>query len=228
MKVFNKILLVFIVIFIPLVLSSCGEKQDDAPGAELIKSAKEAYEKLDSARLVIKDCDSGEVKQEFIFRYEGNVLTYSFKSVSSSGVYCEYNDGKSLQIENGGEVKTYKWPSGNFKKYKRSKTHPNASGGIFFYEPSCISKVSVNPSGDGTMVDYEYDVKSLSKKMQTSTSEGKMTAFQTRYIFDGDGNFSMLYETSTFGDAVHTYTIEILDKNAVEKVENPIVSNAQK
>jgi len=78
------------------------------------------------------------------------------------------------------------------------------------------------------MVDYEYDVKSLSKKMQTSTSEGEMTAFQTRYIFDGDGNFSMLYETSTFGDAVHTYTIEILDKNAVEKVGNPIVSNAQK
>ncbi len=228
MKTFNKILLVFIAIIIPFVLSSCGKKQEDAPGAELIKSAKEAYESLDSARLVIKDCDSGEVKQEFVFRYEGDVLTYSFKSVSASGVYYEYNDGKSLQIENNGEVKTYKWPSGNFKKYKRSKTHPNASGGIFFYEPSCISKVSVNPSGNGTMVDYEYNVDSLSKKMQTFTSEGKMTAFETRYVFDGDGNFSMLYEISTFGEAVHTYSVEILDRNAVDKVENPIVDNVQK
>lgn len=221
----KKILLVLLSVFILLGLVGCG-KDTAVEGEDLVKSAQKAYTALDSARVVITDADTDEVVRQFTFRYEDKVLHYLYETTADDQVYYEYNNGETVQIQQSGEVKSYKWPSGKFKKYKRNSTHPSADTGIFFFESKYIAEASVNQANEDTIIEYSYDIKKLSKKMTTETTEGKMTAFITTYKFDKNGNFINLLETSKLESdgktTTHNYSIEIVDTNNITEVVNPI------
>ena len=223
----KKILSVILSAIILLGLTACGKDKVTVDGQDLVKAAQEAYVALDSARLVVKDIDTGEVSQEFTFKYYDDVLHYVYESTVDGKEYYEYNDGKTLQIKKTGEVKSYKWPSKNFTKFKRKNPHPNASTGIFFFEPDCIGNASVTIDAEkNTTVAYSYDMAKLSKKMTTETTEGKMYAFDTTFVFDKDGKFLKLNEASSFEKDTektkHIYTIEVEDENGISEIQNPI------
>ena len=222
----KKMLSILMCVVILMGFTSCSSKVNTIEGQDLIASAQKAYKALDSARLVITDADTGKVQQQFTFCYDDKVLHYLFESTSGGKVYYEYNNGKNVQIQKSGKVKTYKWPNSNFKKYKRSGTHPNADTGIFFFEPKYISDIKVDKTDGNTEVFYSYDIKKLAKKMTTKTTDGKMTVFETKFIFDKNGNFQKLLETSSFdndGEKIsHTYSVEITDRNEIKEIVNPI------
>ena len=229
----KKLLTVFLGIIILFGFSSC-QKAYTAQGTEYIKAAQQAYKSLDSAELTISDSNTGDVVTRFVFKYEGKILHYMYETISKGEIYKEYSDGESLQVQKSGEVTTYKFPNPKFKKYKRSGTHPNADTGIFFYEPKCIKTFdgsdladgAVTIHEDGTSYLYDYDMKKLSKKMTTETTEGTMSAFTTEYFYDKENNFQKLVEVSTFeknGETVtHSYTIEIGQRNQITQIVNPI------
>lgn len=229
----KKILCVLFSAVILIGLTACGGSKVTVEGGDLIKAAQKAYTELDSGKLVISDTISGEPKSFFTFRYEGNVLHYFTQTEVGGAAAAEYNDGKQMVFQEGDSVETFKFPQSEFKKYKRSNPHPNASAGMFFYEPDCIktasknvADVKVTETDEGTSYTYDYDIALLSKKMTTETTAGKMTEFTTEYIFDKDGNFVKLIENSKFetgGDPiVSSYYIEITDRNAVDEIENTI------
>lgn len=229
----KKILCVLLSAVILIGLTACGGSKVTVEGGDLIKAAQKAYTELDSGKLIISDTSSGEEQSTFTFRYEGNVLHYLTQTKLGDIIGAEFNDGKQLVYKEGDSVETYKFPQKEFKKYKRSDTHPNASAGMFFYEPDCmktasenVADVKVTETDEGTSYFYDYDIALLSKKMTTETAEGKMTVFSTEYVFDKDGNFVKLIESSTFEIGEDTqensYTITITDRNAVDEIINTI------
>ncbi|MEG0615023.1 MAG: hypothetical protein RR540_04640 [Oscillospiraceae bacterium] len=214
-------ILLVIAIVTAFVFTACGQPEVD--GDELIHTAKAEYKALESGKLTISDEDSGETQSEFVFKYDKKTLIFAFKSQKDEQDYFEYNDGKSMKFQVKGEVSEYKWPSKNFTKYTKKKPHPNASTGIFFFEPDCVSSAKVEETDGGKTVTYAYDIGKLSKKMAVETSDGKMTEFSTEYHFDSDGNFAELLEKSTFDSGKsHCYSIKISDRDSVLAVESPI------
>ena len=88
-----------------LMLCSCMGSVKDAEGGELIKKARSAYKELNSARVLMTNTDSGEVEQEFTFKYdEKDILTFSYKGKSEKNEYAQYNNGAELFTYENGEL----------------------------------------------------------------------------------------------------------------------------
>lgn len=213
-----------------LVLSSCGEKDPAWEGDDLVKSAREHYVSLDSARLEIRDDSSMETKTSFTFRYEGNTLHYVFEGTYNGQPYYEYHDGSRLWIQKEGQVSSYGWSlmKNGYQKYTRKDRHPNADAGILFFEPKAIVSVeqSVGIETGTKAFLYEYDVDKLGKAASLASDGSTLTSFTTTYFFEPSGKFAYLTETSVMsgqeGESSSSYTITIRDENAVEALQNPI------
>ena len=64
-------------------LSGCGKP--DIIGNNLVMQAREDFEKLDSAQIVMTNTDTDKVEQTFTFKYDDDVLIYKD---------CKLVDGK--------------------------------------------------------------------------------------------------------------------------------------
>lgn len=235
MKLFKKIAAVVISAAALISLTACGSRYDgyNVEGGDRIISLREEFAALDSGVLSIYNTETGEVQSEFTFLYnKKDVLNFSYKSTQEGAPYYEYYDGKSLNIQRKGEVYTYNRFSPNYKKYKRGKnTHPNASGGIFFYEPAYMvleedGKTAVVIVTTGEAEDcysYTYDLNRLSEYMTTGTAEGAIVSFVTDYYYDKSGNFLRMEEISTLDNGtVYSSTVKISRENEIDEIINYI------
>ncbi len=69
----------------------------------MVYQAREDYAALDSAKVVITNEDTGDIEQEFTFKYdEKDVLTYSYYGKNGGKEYAQYNNGiESYTYDNG-------------------------------------------------------------------------------------------------------------------------------
>ncbi|MBR6873229.1 MAG: hypothetical protein IKN17_06960 [Ruminococcus sp.] len=204
-----------------LMLTGClGSK--DVEGGELIKKAREAYKSLDSARVLMTNTATGQVEQEFVFKYdEKDILLYSYKGKSEKSEYAQYSNGVEMFTYQNGET-TYKQKGEEgFVLYLRGATHPQADEGLILYSPSAVTEAKVTEENGVTHIEHIYDAAQIG----ASTESGKVTGFSADYYFKGD---ELLYfvETTTAqedgAEKVYSYKVEITDKNAVDKVENTV------
>lgn len=235
MNFFKKLTAAVIAAAALISLTACGSRYDDyiVDGGDRITSLREEFAALDSGVLSVYNTETDELQSEFTFLYnKKDVLKFSYKSTQEGEPYYEYYDGKSLNIQRKGEVMTFKWPNPNYKKYKRGKdTHPNASGGIFFYEPACMTleedeKTAVVIMTTGETEDcysYSYDLNRLSEYMATETPEGTVVSFVTDYYYDKSGKFLRMEEICTLDNGtIYSSTVKISCENEIEEIINYI------
>lgn len=230
----KKLLAVIFAASLMFTLAGCSPKNKDkatvSAGAEEILAAKEMYRSLDSGKLNVINGETGETERIFTFKYtDRDMLNFSFEAVIAGGKYYEYYNGKSLTVNKGAEERTFKWPSSGFKKYKRgdTKTHPNASTGIFFYEPQLMKGLTdgfapaevIAEEGGITCYRYDYDMEKLSQYMNTVTGEGTMVSYVTEYRFNEGGEFVSLSEISALDSGkVYNYLMTVTDRNQIKEI----------
>ena len=204
-----------------LCLGSCSLSQD-AEGGDLIKAARKAYKELQSAHVIMTNTSTGEVEQEFTFKYdEKDILIFSYYGKSSSSEYAQYNNGvECYTYENGDLSYVHKGEEG-FVLYNRATTHPQADEGLIIYSPQAITEATVTEEDGITHVCHQYDV----KKIKAEAEHGEVTSFRADYYFRDD---ELLYFVETTGtkedgeDKEYSYKVEITEKNSVGKVENTV------
>lgn len=203
------------------ILASCGEAPD-VEGGELIKKARESYASLESARVTMTRTDTGEKEQEFVFKYdEKGLLTYSYVGKTDNKSYAQYNNSLESYTEENGKVTHLVKGDKDFAAYSKDAKHPQADMGLIIYQPGSVSEAKVTDENGVTHIHHEYDLEKISPELD----EGTATAFFADYYFKGE---ELLYFTETTdvdidgSKKTYAYKIEITDKNAVERVENPI------
>ncbi|MBR6045566.1 MAG: hypothetical protein IKP47_08030 [Ruminococcus sp.] len=207
-----------------LALCSCFGSVKDAEGAELIKKARSAYKELNSARVIMTNTGTGEIEQEFVFKYdEKDILLYSYKGKSEKNEYAQYNNGMELFTYQNGEQSYLQKGENGFVLYNRSSTHPQADEGLILYSPAAVTEATVTDEAGVTHIRHVYDV----SKIGAQAESGEVTGFSADYYFKGDELLYFVETTDTLEDGAakhYAYKVEITEKNAVEKVENTVLA----
>lgn len=206
-----------------LFCSSCGEPE--LRHDELVNKAREAYADLDSAKVVITNEDTGEIEQEFTFKYdEKDVLTFSYYGKYNGDEYAQYNSGlESFTYDNGEYTHAVKGDK-DFNQYTRKAKHPQADEGMLMFSPKAVSGVSDMTDSEGAVtVTYSYDVSKLGEDID----EIGATSFSTTYYFDKDGGLEYFTENTQTKDGSYNYRVEITEKNSVDKIENKVEAYRQ-
>lgn len=202
-----------------VALCSCGQK--DVRGGELIKSAREKYTELDSAKVTMTNEETNTVEQTFTFKYdEKDVLMFSYYGKGTDTEYAQYNNGVECFTYDNGEYSETVKGDDKFVKYTRAATHPQADKGLLIYEPSCITKAEVKKENGITHIIHEYDV----EKINAEAEKGDVIGFTADYYFDGDDELLYFVET-TYTDEdgeekSYAYRVDINERNNVDKIEN--------
>lgn len=204
-------------------LTACGKEPFD--GEDLVEAARDAYESYDSARVLITNEDTGEVEQEFVFKYdEKDSCTYLYTGGYEGTGYIQYNNGFECFTEQDGEYTYLERGDTDFEAYTRDSKHPQASGAYLPYERSAIESVEKSEDSDGnTVYTYSYDPDSFD-------TDASIASFDAVYHFDDDGELAYFEEISVLSedgeDVKHSYRIDITDINSVDEIENPLVDKA--
>ncbi len=201
-----------------LFCSSCGEPE--LKHDELINKAREDYAALDSAKVVITNENTGEVEQEFTFKYdEKDVLSFSYYGKYNGDEYAQYNNGfESYTYDNGEYTHAVKGDK-DFSQYTRKSKHPQADEGMLMFSPKAVSNVSDVIDSDGAVtVIYTYDVSALGEDIEKMGA----TSFSTTYYFDKDGGLEYFTENTQTKDGNYDYKVEITERNSVDKIENKV------
>ncbi len=204
-----------------VLLCSCFAEKD-VEGGELIKKARKAYKELDSAKVVMTNMNTGEVEQEFTFKYdEKDILLFSYKGRSEKSEYAQYSNGMELFTYENGELTYQQKGDKGFVLYTRATTHPQADEGLLIYSPGAVTDAVSTDEGGITHISHKYDV----KKIGAEAESGKVTAFSADYYFKGEEllYFSETTEVEENGEAKkYAYKVEITEKNSVDKVPNTV------
>ncbi|MBO5575657.1 MAG: hypothetical protein J5956_05090 [Ruminococcus sp.] len=198
--------------------ASCG--RPDIVGDNLIMQAREDFEALDSAKVIMTNTDTDKQEQVFTFKYEGDTLVYSDVRNVDDKISSEYNNGE-VNIYYQGE-KYYQYEPGDekFKKYTRSDKHKKAQDDMITYIPSAVTDAKMLNKDDKIEITHVYNVETV----KPAVPEGaQATGFAVRYLFDSDGKLesfteSTIYELEGQEHRV-VYRTEITEKNSVEKVQ---------
>lgn len=217
-------LLIIIVSLMALCLCSC--QSEPVAGEDLILAARAEYVSLDSARVDVINDATGQSEQIFIYKYdEKDMMTYSYIGIGEGTYIAQYNNGYEQFTEENGTVRIETVGDDGFAAYSRDVPYPYAGEGlILFYKTAVNSELSYIASNEmATEVCHVYDV----SKLGDADVEGNMTGFTVKYYFDGEGNLLYLKEITTLilesGEKKeYSYSIYITERNAVERINNPI------
>lgn len=196
--------------------------EKDVEGGELIKNARKAYAELNSARVVMTNTATGDIEQEFTFKYdEKNILVYSYRGKSEKNEYAQFNNGVEMfTFENGQLTHILKGDKG-YQLYVRGATHPQADEGLILYSPSAVSDAKVTEENGVTHIRHVYNV----EKINAQSESGKVTGFSADYYFKGDELQYFVETTDTEEDGnkkTYAYRVDITEKNSVQTVENTV------
>lgn len=213
-----------------LLLSSCAKR---AEGYDIIKEARKEYRNYDSARIVVTNNLTGQISQEFTFKYEGDTLTYVYMGAGENGeLYYEYHNGDELHIYEQGEWTVYMKGDGKYQSYSRRNPHSMAGEGVFLFINKAIDEARIEDIDGGKSIEYIYDARKLSKQMSHQLKEiGDIETFEIHFNLNDDGNIiemrqiSKLIKVDEHGNEIHEdidYKLEVSKINAVDEIKKPI------
>lgn len=197
-------------------------------GFNEIKRARGLYEKLDSARLVMKDASSGEVMMSFCFYINSDnemILDYD----DPRDDLHAYSDGKQYYYKSGGEwtAITPKDEEYIHNIYNRKYRYPYARGTVFFLDGTAVSEVTVAENSGGKTITYVYDCDRLNensaKKLENVSAFSELTCV---YTLDADGYLTQFAEKGSITDdagitAEVDILLEVTDMNGVKSIDIP-------
>lgn len=209
-----------IIAFLMLVcFVGCGKKP---AYSETVEKARDDYEKLKSAEVVISNAQTGEIQQTFKFYLDKkNVMHYYDEEKIGDKIKKEYYDGKTLKTDNNGELTIRKQGEKGFPNYSSKVRHVKASKQLIIYEPKAIKMSIEKTDKDGNYsISYTFDP----KKVSFVKAEGKVKDFTVTYNFDSKKNlFDIVEETKMEADGktfTSSYKISIDKKNEITSLDD--------
>ena len=218
----TKALALLVCVCVMLGLAGCGKP--DIVGDHLVMQAREDYEKLDSAQVVMTNSETDKVEYTFTFKYSSDgVLTYKEWKLISEEESMEYNNGKTNVFYQNGKYYQYNEGDEKFEKYTRSNKPKKARDTMITYIPSAITDAKMEKVDGKDEVTHVYDV----EKVNPTVPDGaKATGFAVRFVFDKKGKLEYFTETTIYEkdgkEKRIAYKTEIKDKNSVGEIENII------
>lgn len=220
--------LLAVLICLTLCLFGCGKP--DIVGDNLVMQAREDFEQLDSASIVMTNLDTDKAEQIFTFKYSSdNVLTYTDWKLIDGVQSNEYNDGEVNVYFRDGKYYQYHKGDDKFVKYTRTQRHKKTQDQMITYIPSAITEAKMKKVDGKDELTHIYDV----NKVNPAVPDGaKATGFAVRFVFDKNGKLEYFTETTICEkDGKETrfaYKTEIKDKNKVGEIENIISKQEDK
>lgn len=211
-----------------VMLTGCAAVPEDYGE---IKKAKELYEKLDSARVVMLDNIGGGELMDFRFYINNkDEMIFSYESFENGDM--AYSDGVQFFYKTeGGEGWTAITPKDEayiYNVYNRKYRYPYARGGLFFLDGTSVSSVETEEDNGGKLITYVYDCGKLNDYAVTKLDGvSSFSALTCVYRIDGNGYITEFTERGTLTDDTETVrdidlTYRIMEMNGISVIENPV------
>ena len=216
----KKIIPILLIICMCFALGGCSDKKETGiHGREQVEKLRAEAAGWQSGRYLFTDLDSGETNQAFSFMYNADgSQTYLYERVTNGDYYTEYYGGGMIYILDGGNIMLLNENSEDYVYYNKDNPHPYSTGELLFYVEEYISGSEEIPFDNGVITYvYDYDTDKMNKAIGTS-----LISFSTAYAFDAEGNFLRFTQSNSDGENDYSYMIELVDINAVTKIENPM------
>lgn len=227
MKIFKRILYILPII---LIFSGCSAAPE---GFGTVKKAKELYEKLDSARVVMMDNKTGRQMMSFEFYVNKNgEMVFSYES-EADGEFA-YSDGMQFYYKTDGRAGwtavTPKDEEYIYNVYNKTYRYPYARGGIFFLDGTSVASHNIEQTGGGSEITYVYDCDKLNgyaaDKLENVSSFSRL---ECTYTINADGYITEFSQKGAVTDAAGGYsemdvTLYVMEMNGITDIENPVDS----
>ena len=130
-----------------IMLSGCSAELPD--GYREFTAAREKYETLDSAKVTMRDLDSGEQVMEFSFYISANdEMVLSYTGTWGGVTQQAYSDGAEFFYKESGDDKWTVIGSGDenyiYNVYNRKYRYPYAEGRMFFLAAEAVKDAAVS------------------------------------------------------------------------------------
>lgn len=213
-------------------ISGCSVAKPD--GYDSVKKAKELYNTLESARVVMEDITKGSTLMEFEFliNVRGEMEFY-YKGESGDGTEHAYSNGAEFYYKTAdAEGWSVIGPADEgyiYNIYNREYRYPYADGSIFFLDGTSVEKseVTENPDG-GVTVEYTYNAEGLNSyaagKLENVSAFSELKA---RYRMNKDGYITEFTETGAVTDSEGVLNdvnirITVTDMNNIDEIAYPV------
>lgn len=222
-----KALVISLAAALALLFSGCTAAMPD--GYNAVKSAKEKYEALDSARVVMEDISTGEQLMEFSFYINGKdemVLSYS-----GGGEYA-YSDGAEFFYKTADAEEWEIIGPGDegyiYNIYNREYRYPYARGSIFFLDGTSVESAAVIGGQDGPLtVTYVYDPERLNENaVSVLENVSSFSSLTVTYSIDAEGYITEFTEKGRVTDSEGAESdvdirISVYDINSITDIPRP-------
>ena len=213
-------------------LTGCAHNMPD--GYETVKNAKELYETLDSAHVVMLDQNNGEQLMDFSFYLNKNdEMVFTYHGTSENGDEFAYSDGAEFFYKEAGAEGWHVIGSADeqyiYNVYNKKYRYPYATGNIFFLDATSVQNASVTILDDGSqLIEYTYDAEKLNsyaaEKLENVSEFKELT---TTFSINSDGFIKKFTEVGAVIDEQGNNTevnisIEVDKMNNVYEIPYPL------
>ncbi len=213
-------------------MSACSLAKPD--GYDRVKNAKELYNTLSGARVVMEDISKGVTLMEFEFLINARgEMEFYYAGEGENGTEYAYSNGAEFYYKtadaDGWSVIGPADEGYIYNIYNSEYRYPYADGSIFFLDGTSVEKseITENPDG-GVTVKYSYNADSLNSyaagKLENVSSFSELEAV---YSMDKDGYITEFAETGAVTDSEGVLRdvnirIAVSDMNKVDKIPYPV------
>lgn len=224
----KKIFLCILTMLAALLLAGC------TPMPEYygeVKNAKELYEKLDSARVIMNDNETGKQLMDFrFFINKKDEMIFVYEDIEGGDM--AYSDGMQFFYRTAEqEGWTAITPSDEeyiYNIYNRKYRYPYARGGLFFLDGSSVSSAEKTEDGGDTVITYIYDSEKLNKNAVGILDDvSSFSSLICVYRINADGYITEFTEKGKITDSEGSsrtvdITYLIMEMNGINSIENPV------
>lgn len=181
-------------LFLFIMLPACYENNPDILEIERLRAD---YAGLNAAALVIT---GGEARDAFyLFRYEGELLTYFYSASDGGENYQEYSNGYRLICRlTTGERVTFSPGDSDYYSYNRQNPHPMFSEKTIYFTKSGLTKTRTATDG------WIYAEYGSGTQLGFFAEDGHLRAYRQKKSDSAEVNDGDVLLQISSGDAVTT------------------------
>lgn len=199
----------------------------DIQGYAEVTRAKKLYAELDSGHMYMQDNSSGEITEEFTFKYrDDGFLTYVYMGTDGEQVRYEFHNGSEINYKNRGDTEWSFLQQGSedYYVYDKKNKHPYTNEGVISMNAYAVKNSTVEDINGGKKISLEYDETQFAESL---AGLGELQSFDSVIWLNDEGYCYRLDQKGVFlndGEkSVSDYSMFIDSMNEVKELIRPEV-----